>query len=279
MPTLPATPDAAFRVAPGPVAPASRTTAYGYVLDDPSGSPLAAIAVKLYPWKSCKVVSRQQLDCPKALRSTQTADDGKFTLTNVPNGHYLLVIGSDSTSDFTRPTIHDSVQIRGGSQKLVAPTLPKVPKYEGIHGYKPPAVEVSGKYRLVTMNPYETKCLGELDTWRAQHRLLSEVEDEWLSENTRALMHNYLWAQVGKKSTLAAQVFSEGGKSAIDCTGSFVFAFNAHPKEIANPQQVWFGGNGTAFKPKVGPSPQYFSLLELPWDPRTGKTFGFNPWP
>jgi hypothetical protein len=45
------------------------TTAWGDVVDDPSGKPLAGILVQLMPWKPC-VVSGKTLTCSKAVAVT-----------------------------------------------------------------------------------------------------------------------------------------------------------------------------------------------------------------
>lgn len=175
--------------APNCVAPQSATNASGVLVDDPSGNPLAGEPVKLEPWgpgPPCtgtpSLTTYGQDGCPTPLPSPQvtTAPNGDFTLGGVPNGHYLLVIGSDSPTDSTRPTIHDNVTLTGGYQQLQAPTLPPIPTIT------PPAVETNGDYRLVTIDPVaEAPCLADFNAARASLNLPPVVEDEWPAENQR----------------------------------------------------------------------------------------------
>jgi hypothetical protein len=173
---------------------------WGNVLSDPEGKPLGQIPVSLAPWTPC-VVGRshgiQTLACPTPLASTQTNGDGRFAL-SVPPGHYLLTIGSDSTTDLSRPTVHDNVWIKGAG-KLVAPgpcatfypvnsggppfpghCLPRIPLVT------PPPVERSGNYRLSAINHWDVPCIRSFDQNREQRKLQPAVVDEWITENNRA---------------------------------------------------------------------------------------------
>jgi hypothetical protein len=189
----------------GAASTSGRTTAWGHLVNDPSGRPLADILVRLEPWdRGCVKTSRHTASCPGYLRwRTTTQRDGKFTLRSVPNGDYLLVIGSDSPADLTRPTIHDHVKLTGGSQQLLAPTLPTIPcsmaQYKewcdsvapspNVTAFPRPAVEKHGQYRLATIEPKrEQPCVVEFNKQRAKRRLPLVVVDEWLAENTREVM-------------------------------------------------------------------------------------------
>src|SRR5438270_12512916 len=70
----------------------STTTASGILVDDPSGAPLSGVSVRIAPWSA----GATPLPSPQ----TTTAADGSFSF-SVANGHYLLIIGSDSSSDAT----------------------------------------------------------------------------------------------------------------------------------------------------------------------------------
>ena len=82
------------------------TNASGVVVDDASGSPLAGVPVKLMPWGPCGAtpapssITPENDGCPTPLPSPQatTNAQGDFTLNGAPNGHYLLVIGTDSVA-------------------------------------------------------------------------------------------------------------------------------------------------------------------------------------
>jgi len=186
------------------------TNAWGKLVDDPSGKLLAGVLVQLEPWRPCRVVPYvaipkwpppsawphpETLNCPAAIATTHTRADGKFYL-SAPPGHYLLVIGTDSTTDLTRPTIHDSVTLTGGIEHLFAPTpCPSVrpPYYEHclprFSLVKLPAVELSGEYRLVTIDQkYERPCITGFGYQRTQRNVEGVVVDEWLTENNRSTL-------------------------------------------------------------------------------------------
>src|SRR6185437_12937123 len=98
------------------------------------------------------------------IATTTTDASGQFTI-SAKNGTYLLVIGSDSTSDTTRPTIHDKI-ILNGQTTLVAPTMPPFP------GVTPPRVETSGNYRLANIDQaLELPCIQEWNAQRTAHSL------------------------------------------------------------------------------------------------------------
>lgn len=152
---------------PPPPPPPSTTTASGLVVDDASNSPLAGVPVALMPW------TPSATPFPVATTNAQ----GQFSFT-APNGHYLLIIGSNSSTD-TRATVHDNVTLTGGAQPLVAPTEWPEPTIT------PPASEKSGNYRLMTLNTtVQTPCLQAVNQQRATLGLQPVVPDEWLEENS-----------------------------------------------------------------------------------------------
>lgn len=156
--------------APSCVAPTSTpstTTANGTVVDDASNSPLSGVQVALQPWVENASPS------PVATTNAQ----GQFSFT-AANGHYLLIIGSNSASD-TRATVHDNVTLKGGSQPLVAPTEWPMPTIT------PKPSELSGAYRLMTLDTtIQTPCLSAVNAARANLSLAALVPDEWLEENS-----------------------------------------------------------------------------------------------
>jgi hypothetical protein len=185
-------------------------TAWRRLVDDPSGKPLRGVRVALEPWKPCRAKpdvpwanknqkpwkQHETLVCPQAIVNVTTRQDGRFSL-RVPAGHYLLVIGSDDPADLTRPTIHDQVWIRNGSQHLLAPSpcptiyppgkipagarcLPPIPQITF------PSPERDGDYRLVTISHWEKPCIRAFDAYRAKWSLDAAVVDEWLTEDNRA---------------------------------------------------------------------------------------------
>jgi hypothetical protein len=144
------------------------TNAAGMLVDDASNAPLSGVKVALMAW------SPNSTPTPVAVTDSQ----GRFNFT-APNGHYLLVIGSDSATD-TRATVHDNVTLKGGSQPLAAPTEWPMPTIT------PKPSEMSGAYRLMTLDPVvQTPCLQAVNSARASMALSPLVPDEWLEENSK----------------------------------------------------------------------------------------------
>ncbi|MFN2450052.1 MAG: hypothetical protein ABR508_09770, partial [Candidatus Baltobacteraceae bacterium] len=79
---------------PSPTPTPALTTAQGTVVDDPSGTPLAGITVRLDPWISYPTPGPS----PTPIAISTTDPNGHFTLANIPNGTYLLVIGPDAVN-------------------------------------------------------------------------------------------------------------------------------------------------------------------------------------
>lgn len=264
------------------------TNASGVLVDDPSGSPLAGIAVKLEPWGSgppCtgtpSLTTYGQDGCPTPLPSPQvtTAPNGDFTLDAVPNGQYLLVIGSDSPTDTTRPTIHDNVMLTGGNQTLHAPTLPPIPTIT------PPAAETNGDYRLLTLDPVgEAPCLTDFNAARASLNLPPVVEDEWLTENDREanafhITPGYYHAPWPGNPVGALTSYSpDSGELSQVCQDGVNEAFNGDAAASKSPQQEWFGGN-IAGPYSVSGSTGYIAQLEIPLDPRSAADPSGVVWP
>ncbi len=272
-PTATACPSGYTGTAPNCVTPASTTTATGMLVDDPSGSPLAGVPVKLEPWTA----GATPLPSPQAT----TAANGAFSIGPVANGHYLLVIGSDSSTDTTRPTIHDNVTLTGGTQALAAPNLTVTP-YGPIPTVTPPAVETSGDYRLDTLSATdEVPCLTAFNQQRASLNLPPVVADEWLTENARewdafatsgqfaALQPTLTWY-----GSLTAEHQYTGGSTTCAAFAAAAFAPGA-TAESANVQ--WYAGNYISFAPPN----QYQGAgeQELPFDPRFQADPSVPIWP
>jgi hypothetical protein len=232
-------------------APDNRKTAWGNLVDDPSGKPLAGVLVALYPWAPCKV-SGKKLNCPKAVATTKTLGNGRFNL-SAKNGHYILAIGSDDPNDTTRPTIHDNVTLTGGVQHIVAPSMPPLPLIT------PNAIERNGKYRLVTVNKTrELPCFTEFNAIRLQRGLQPMVLDEWLTENDRTVTAAIVkWWNNGDHGPPPTPVPSNpyeglstgnigivGGNSCHDIAND---AFKLNAKYAANVQAHWFHGMWYAY--------------------------------
>jgi hypothetical protein len=289
-----------------PTATPPTTNASGTVVDDGSGAPLAGVAVKLMPWAPCgptpspaTSITPESDGCPTPLPSPQvtTAANGTFTLSGIPNGHYLLIIGADAVATvppgYTTPpgncspnpcaspspvpgtamqaTVHDNVTLTGGNQALVAPTLPAVPS-----GYTAPTWETNGDYRLATLNAStEMPCLIAWQYERAQYSLAGASVDEWLLENVRANLA-YVTANGGGNASLltTGNVSNSGGTScASQITSSFAVGIDAY---ATNPRALWFGGQ---YLPYGGGAVSAFGLAEFPIDPRSFADPNHPNWP
>jgi hypothetical protein len=283
--------------------PVSTTTnASGTVVDDGTGNPLAGIAVKLMPWAPCgptpqpaTSITPENDGCPTPLPSPQatTTSNGTFVLNGVPNGHYLLIIGSDTVSTpaagyappacttncgtptpapFTvQATVHDNVTLTGGNQALVAPTLPSVPS-----GYTPPTWETNGDYRLATLNAStEMPCYIAWQYLRAQYGLAYGVVDEWLTENERAQLANV--TAVGSGTAIPITTGNSGASGGTSCPASVVNATLFSQSAYAtDPRTLWFGG---AYLPYNGGAASAFGLAEFPIDPRSFTDPSHPNWP
>ncbi len=244
---------------PTPTMTPGFTTLSGMLVDDPSGVALAGERVTLEPW----VAGATPLPSPQ----TTTAADGSFTLGGVANGHYLLVIGSDSVSPPDgRPTIHDDIMVSGGVQMLHAPVLPPIPLVT------PPAAETNGAYRLTTLNANETPCLADFNAERTTDSLPQVVPDEWLVENARAIAEEEVaWNGIGPAPTpepsnpygyiTSGSTFAIGGA---DCGNEIDAAFGGSNLYATASDTLWFGGTWYTFDGGT----QAYGDAEFPRDPR-----------
>lgn len=249
------------------------TNPSGRVVDDPSGSPLAGISVRLLPWstgctwdKSTKIRT-----CPDYLKhhKTHTDGDGRFALHGVPNGEYLLVIGSDDPSDYVRATVHARVSLTGGNQELRAPTLPAVPcvhEAELDNGYclamaKPgttpfpvPAVETHGAFRLVTLSPEtEVPCISAFNQKRVDKRLPPVVEDEWEAELART-SEGYITSGVNLRTAQPQPGLEKYGQISIGGAPcpvwvKFWTSTTKHASAEADPLLLWYSAIDVQKKP------------------------------
>lgn len=266
--------------APACVASQSTTTATGIVVEDATGAPLAGVPVKLMPWAPCgptpapSGITPENDGCPTPLPSPQatTAADGSFTLGNAPNGHYLLVIGTDSTASTgtVQATVHDNITLAGGQQALKAPALPPVPTVT------PPAWETNGHYRIATLNPTtELPCFQAWQSERATNGLAAGTNDEWLLENVRSLqLARGVGLPVSPVTTQYTLTSGEagisGGSSCSDMIDPTLFS-NQNSSYAIDPRADWFGGQ-YAYKNGLG-------LAEFPIDPRSYVDPNVPSWP
>jgi len=241
--------------APACVAPQSTTTATGTVVEDGTGAPLAGVPVKLMPWAPCGPtpapagVTPENDGCPTPLPSPQatTAADGSFTLGHAPNGHYLLVIGTDSTTSAgtVQATVHDSITLTGGPQALKAPTLPPVPTVT------PPAWETNGDYRIATLNATtELPCFQAWQSERATNGLAAGTNDEWLLENVRAVNTYYQmsgaisppWPGNPLGVITTGGALASGGSSCSQALIPIAFTMPPANRYGEDPRAEWFAG-------------------------------------
>ena len=288
VPTATPCPSGYTGTAPNCVAAQTTTTATGMVVDDGTGAPLAGVPVKLEPWAPCgatpppTTITPENDGCPTPLPSPQatTAADGTFTLGNAPNGHYLLVIGTDSTASTgtVQATVHDNVTLTGGAQSLKAPTLPPVPTIT------PPAWETNGDYRIATLNANtELPCFQAWQNERATNGLAAGTNDEWLIENVRAV--NAYAQTPGTTSApwpgnvhgviTTGNTSSGGGTS---CSASLIdpALFVNGAQYVKDPRSEWFAGQYVSYS---GGSVSASGVGEFPIDPRSFTDPNVPAWP
>jgi hypothetical protein len=278
---VPQTPEA-----DGALSARSTTSAFGYVYDDPSGKPLANVPVHLAPWTGCVRTSRFERECPQDLAvHAFTNGRGKFELRGVPNGHYLLIVGSDDALDFVRATVHDQVWFTGGMQRLKAPTLPSQPRptapYPSPKPVAIPAIERSGDYRLASIDStLEFPCLSAFNHARAKRGLPAFVLDEWLLENVRAIESYVKTAKPGGRRYDIEPIFtgtsSTGGTA---CSQALVDpAFQTAHSLAVDPRSLWYGGKflpaGSVGRRGRAHGTQLFGI-----DPRAKTNPAYPPWP
>lgn len=280
----------------------STTNASGTVTNDANGQPLAGVPVKLMPWAPCGAtpspstsITPENDGCPTPLPSPQvtTAANGTFVLNAVPNGHYLLVIGTDTVAtppaSYAPPTctttcgtptpapfqvqatVHDNVTLTGGNQTLKAPTLAAVPE-----GYTAPAWETNGDYRLATLNAStEMPCYIAWNYERAQRSLAGASADEWLIENERA--NQAYAAAYGGGATLNLLTTGNAGiAGGTNCDNWLESVSNAYAND---PRSLWFGGAWTLVEYSGLTFYQGLGYAEFPIDPRSYTDPNFPAWP
>ncbi len=245
---------------------------------------------------------------PQATTNAQ----GQFTLANAPNGQYILVIGTDTVSTpppayapptpnpaptpcgaageqgcatptpapFTvAATVHDSVTLTGGSQTLVAPTLPSFTK-----GYTAPAWETNGDYRIATLDAtLEMPCYIAWNYERAQFSLAGSTPDEWLTENVRA-NNQYFIANgggMGKALTTGGAWVAGGGACNEPNVTGLVnpILFNGQNIYALDKRTIWYGGQYIMFSALGGTNNEGYGLSEFPIDPRSFTDPNYPTWP
>lgn len=281
----------------GPTVTPSTTTRQGTVIDDASGAPLAGVTVRLDPWTSYPTPG----PTPTPIVTTTTDSNGHFVLTNIPNGHYMLVIGADAVNtpppgwstpapnatDTPIPgaatfqaTIHDQITVGGGGSTsaplpLTAPTMPPQSYYT------PPATETNGSYRLMHLDARtQAPCILAYNQKRLSLGLPAAVADEWLLENTRAVAAaDYNASAAGTSGTIqfltggtgSGQI--SGGSNCAQSDGALTFGGQS---QALNPQALWYGG---IYNPYNGGSVSAFGATEFIVDPRFPDTVDPGPIP
>ncbi len=289
---------------PTATAAAGTTNASGVVVDDGTGNPLAGVSVKVMPWGPCgptpapSAITPESDGCPTPLPSPQatSAANGTFALNGIPNGHYVLIVGSDivatppagyspstpqpnptpcgnigqqlcaspSPVPFTvQATVHDNVTFNGGNVTLVAPTLPPIPTYT------PKPWETNGDYRIATLDAKtEMPCYVAWQYRRGLDALPLGTVDEWVTEQTRAINGAYQQGQGGGIKGLTTGGTQSSGGTACDASliDTYAFTNNSYAMDL---RTLWFGGqylyadyNGNQTVSPVG-------LAEFPIDPRS----------
>ena len=281
-----------------PVQTPAATVAQGTLVDDPSGTPLAGIPVRLDPWIAYPTPG--PTPTPVALSTTDPS--GHFTIA-APNGTYMLVIGPDAVNTpppgWTTPapsatdtpipgasgwraTIHDQLVLRGQTT-LIAPTMPPQPLYT------PPAAETNGAYRLATIDALtEAPCLLAYNQDRTSLNLPAAVTDEWLQENVRAIRHSVeTWnAQnpnggdvVQFLSSGAATSSVSGGANCARLVGPNNSGNFSAPSQALSAEASSFGGTVGWYTAPAPYGSQSDGYVEFPWDPRVIAQSIAPPWP
>ncbi len=265
------------------------TNASGVVVNDANGQPLASVPVKLMPWAPCGAtpapasITPENDGCPTPLPSPQatTNPQGQFTLNGAPNGHYLLVIGTDSTNttDPVQATVHDNVTLTGGNQILLAPTLPPVPTIT------PQPWETNGEYRLATLDATtETPCFVDWQQERAANGLAAGTVDEWLLENIRSTnkfhqspsYYNAPWPGNAFGNITTGNDGGGGTNCQQDIVASFAPGANTYS---VDPRAEWFAGQFVIFSAYGGTNNESMESAEFPIDPRSFTDPNVPNWP
>jgi hypothetical protein len=216
--------------------------------------------VSIQPWAAYPTPGPSPT--PLAISATTDAS-GSFTLAGVPNGAYLLIIGSDSSADATQPTIHDHITLTGGTQALVAPTLPAIPLVTFN------AVETSGKYRFRSLT---NSCFAEVKAAR-NPALVPIVADEWMLEDAywRDQWHNQP-GYPGSPTAFNDGSFGSSYTFRFPSSGCADLVANLQPGVVQGPYP-WYGGYYESANSGVG-------YLDTAGDMRVSpQASGNAPWP
>ena len=264
-------------------------------MDDGTGTPLAGVSVKLMPWAPCgatpapSAITPESDGCPTPLPSPQatTNASGQFALNGAPNGHYILIVGSDtvatpppgyapslcnpcsatpSPAPFTvQATVHDNVTLTGGNQVLAAPTIPPIPTVT------PKAWETNGSYRLAMLDAStEMPCYIAWQYQRGLRSLPLGTADEWITEQVRGINYGQQHGGVSVKLLTSGGFQNSGGTT---CDASLVFTSTFQGSIAALPyatdlRTLWFGGQ-FVLGYSGGVSYGIVGLAEFPIDPRS----------
>ena len=281
---------------PNPTPTASTTTAKGTVISDSSGTPLAGIKVQVDPWIAYPTPG----PTPTPIAVSTTDANGHFTVSE-PNGTYLLVIGADAVNTpppgFTTPapsatdtpipgasnwsaTIHDRI-VLNGQTTLIAPSMPPIPLYT------PPATETGGSYRIATLDALkEASCVLAYNQERISFGLPATVVDEWLVENSRAILAEHGNPAYSVQTPPAPGNpwgFLTTGDSGMlggnNCYQIMTSAFQASSAEFYNKASNagWFAGGYAPYQ--SGSSISAYGVIEYPIDPRVFTDPNVPMWP
>lgn len=204
--------------ASGSPAPSTLAIAKGTLIDFDSNAPLANVPIKIAPFVKGAALAQV---------ATSSAD-GSFAFATSP-GDYLLVIGSDSSSD-TRATFHNKVSLMPGANAIA----------QGVPSPQPQVTlspaQQSGNYRLGTLSAVEKECLTGMNAGRSKLSLSLVVEDQNELEYSRA----YNAEEVGQMNDLPSPLFINGyvygaiglvgsysGKNFANCTDYMTYSFTS----------------------------------------------------
>lgn len=276
---------------PDPTRTPGATTAQGTLVDDPAGTPLSGIPVRLDPWVAYPTPG----PTPTPIAVTTTDPNGHFTI-SAQDGTYMLVIGTDTVNTpppgWTTPapsatdtpipgasgwraTIHDKLVLIGQTT-LFAPTMPPQPLYA------PPAAETTGAYRLATIDALtEAPCILAYNQDRVSLNLPPAVDDEWLQENVRAMLHSVIaWNTQNPSGGDVIQFLTDGsGHTSVSgggsCAASLLPGNFAGQSQTLNANATWFGGAYTTYENNT----QGAGFAEFPIDPRIYVQSSTTTWP
>ena len=278
-----------------PTTTPSSTAARGTLVDDVTGAPLGGIKVRLDPWAQYPTPG----PTPTPIAEATTDPSGHFAIT-APNGTYLLVIGPDSVdtpppgwstpapsaTDTPIPgasgwyaTVHDRL-VLNGQTTLVAPTMPPEPDFT------PPGTELGGAYRLATIDPLtEAPCVLAYNQDRIAHGLPSAVVDEWLLENSRAIVSGERIASQTNSGGTAQFLTGGTGHSSnsggSNCAAATLGGTNGDfqgQSQALNAQALWFSGYYKAYDGIISGFGASQFLVDPRWPDATDPG-SLPPWP